>query len=224
MEFLVIILVVLFIVYVVIKRKTYAEEREEREAERQAAVDKETTWCTDLYDKLIVENDKNEAQNGKPDCFFRLTELPYHAWKLWRQKYSNIYNLSEDIVVFSSQKIVYMRGKKYNFSDIVDCKITDNGYTYKKPSKITTKTDGSDVVARSLVGDVIAGPAGAIIGGSSAEKHSTITHGKEITVHDFVVKIIVNDFSNPEISVNIGRDHDKLDELCNIITLIRKNA
>lgn len=112
MEFLVIILVVVFIVYVVIKRKTYAEGREEREAERQAAVDKETAWCTDLYDKLIVENANNEAQNGKPDCFFRLTELPYHAGKLWRQKYSNIYNLSEDIVVFSSQKIVYMRGKK----------------------------------------------------------------------------------------------------------------
>ena len=95
-------------------------------------------------------------------------------------------------------------GKKYNFRDIINCTFTDNPTTIKGKINATTKTNTGSMVGRAIVGDIIAGPAGAVIGGSTAKKNTEFSQENDTIIHDYTVIININSISNPIIRIHTG--------------------
>lgn len=78
-----------------------------------------------------------------------------------------------------AQKLIF-NGTLYSFSDILSCDFIEKdniettsvvvGHKEEVMTTYTTKTSGKSLAGRALVGGVIAGPVGAIIGGSTAKR------------------------------------------------------
>jgi hypothetical protein len=87
-----------------------------------------------------------------------------------------------------SKQIAVKKGKikKYPFSDILSCEVIEDGMTtYKK----------TNTIGRAILGGVIAGGAGAIVGGLSGESKKN----SEIKTLEF--KIIFKDINNPDFKI-----------------------
>lgn len=109
--------------------------------------EKEILFQIETYDKVIFI-DGNE-------------ETGYKGWK--NAFYVNV----------ESQAII-ASGRLIAFKDILSCSCSDNSQVlYNQTAHSTTTTDGGSMVGRAIVGGVIAGDAGAIIGGSTAQKNTT---------------------------------------------------
>ena len=66
----------------------------------------------------------------------------------------------------------------------------------------------------------MAGPAGAIIGGATAKKHTEHIQGKSFTFHDYSVLINVNSISEPIIRINTGRRKELANEIVGLMNVI----
>ena len=96
----------------------------------------------------------------------------------------------------------------YRAADILNAEVVEEGYTKTESTTravtdTKTKTSGTSMVGRAVVGGVLFGPVGAVVGGATAKKVNKGTT-KEVTqqvttevVRSVVLKIIVNDTSNP---------------------------
>lgn len=84
-------------------------------------------------------------------------------------------NTGITVRVFDSTKNVLINGKPFSFEEIQDCtiQIDEKVIQGKSETTYTTKTSGKSMVGRSLVGAAIAGPIGAVIGGTTAKKETT---------------------------------------------------
>lgn len=89
-----------------------------------------------------------------------------------------------------SKQIAFKEGygsiKKYSYSDIIGCEVIEDGETtYRK----------SGALGRAVVGGIIAGGAGAIIGGVTAKGQEN----KEVKTVDF--KLLLRDTNNPSFRI-----------------------
>lgn len=90
----------------------------------------------------------------------------------------------------ASKQIAFKEGsgsiRKYTYSDIIGCEVIEDGETtYRK----------SGTLGRAVVGGIIAGGAGAIIGGVTAKGHES----KEVKTVDF--KLLLRDTNNPSFRI-----------------------
>ena len=99
--------------------------------------------------------------------------------------------------------------------------------TIKKGQTVaTTKTNTGSIVGRSIAGDVIAGKTGAIIGGLTASKKTIISSDPEEVIqnkrviHNYTVNIIVKDINNPNLSIHVGNDASKMNEIVGLFKVI----
>lgn len=89
-----------------------------------------------------------------------------------------------------SKQIAFKQGpnaiRKYHYADIIGCEVVEDGETtYRK----------SGALGRAIVGGIIAGGAGAIIGGVTAKGQEN----KEVKTVDF--KLLLRDTSNPSFRI-----------------------
>ena len=137
-------------------------------------------------------------------------------------------DINKEIRVYSDKRKVNILGKDYDFSSILSCHCTDDSHVVKGQTTITTtgtsKTDNGNMLGRAVVGGLVAGGAGAIIGGSTAKQNTTSTsvvnQGKDITRHNYTVWISVKDIVNPMIQIPIGKDEAKANEIVALMTAI----
>ena len=91
-----------------------------------------------------------------------------------------------------------------------------------KPSG--AKTDNGNMLGRAVVGGLIAGGAGAIIGGSTADKNTTsisvIEQENDVTWHDYTVWITVKDLAKPMIQIRIGKNATLMNEIVALVNAI----
>lgn len=93
-------------------------------------------------------------------------------------------------VVFSSDKNrMWINEIEYMPSEIISVDVDDISTTTQLPQKVKTKTSTSSMIGRGLVGGLLLGPAGAIIGGATANKKSIITEGEIITNYKYKLRI-----------------------------------
>ncbi len=80
------------------------------------------------------------------------------------------------------------------------------------------------MLGRAVVGGLIAGGAGAIIGGATAKQNtsttSVINQGTDVTRHNYTVWISVQDIANPMIQIPIGKDGAKVNEIVALMSAI----
>lgn len=125
-------------------------------------------------------------------------------------------DIDRAIIVYEKTEYIRIMGWMFRFEDIVSCKLSDNTKTLSSASVVT---DTSDMIGRAVVGNLIAGSAGAVIGGTSADKNVSITGS---TVHDYTIDVVVNDLSTPVIRINVGSDEDTASRIMGMIKVIVK--
>lgn len=198
--------------------KQIAKEEEERESQAKREIQERETRLkqTELTHNSFVNN--LIVKYGTPDKAIRLNP----------QKENDIF----EILVFSKPKHVSVGEKVFSFSDILDCTINDNVketetiQTYRGESYATTKTNTGNMIGRSIVGGVLLGEAGAIIGGSTANKQTIVQHGTDTSVHNkevehnYTIAITVKDLSNPVIYLNVGNNTVLKDEIVSLMKVI----
>ena len=137
-------------------------------------------------------------------------------------------DLKQEIRASSKTKQVYILGKLYDFDSIISCNSTDAYRVVKGKATIsssgTTKTDNGNMLGRAVVGGMLAGEAGAIIGGSTADRKTTSTsvieHEDDVIRHDYTVWIAIKDIANPMIQIHIGKNASLMNEVIALMNAI----
>lgn len=144
------------------------------------------------------------GENGTPDKSIIIDELDFNS----------------EIHAYESSKKVFILGKEYSFKDIISCTFSDNPRITKGKVTAITKSNTGDVIGRSIVGDVIGGSAGAIIGGTSAKKHTEYIQEDDKTIHDYTVIININSIADPIIRIHTGERGKLTNEIVGLMNVI----
>lgn len=116
----------------------------------------------------------------------------------------NTYNITSYIMPFSSTKKIYIQGVELNFDDIIDVQLTDDMKVIKGKMSAVTESSTGSTVGRAVVGGVLAGGAGAIIGGITAKKNTTFIQEDDIVTHDYSVLITTKIIAKPLIKIHLN--------------------
>jgi len=143
-------------------------------------------------------------RNGKPTTEFILGK----------------YDLNKEIIAFEESKRIWICGNDFPMKSILSCTFMDNKNIVKGQITSTTKTNSGNLVKRAVVGDVLFGPAGAIIGGSTASKSTITTQGNDKVVHDYTIILNVDSLLEPIIRVHIGSDRNTVNEIVGLMNVI----
>lgn len=181
------------------------EEKKKEIAERKAARMKEAAEKAAKYkaDREILIN-----KYGEPDKEITIEEC----------------DITKEIIAFGKDQRLVLMGEDLPFCDVLGCSLDDTprirrgNITYESK----TKTNNGNMLGRAVVGGVLAGGAGAVIGGSTANKNTqTIaTQGDDFTIHDYTVIININSLKNPIVRIALGRDGKTANEIVGLLNVI----
>lgn len=141
-------------------------------------------------------------------------------------------NIYKEILIYSVSKHVVIEKREYAFSDILDCVVNDDIKekdtieTYRSPSVATTRTNSGNMLKRAAIGGLLLGDTGAIIGGSTASKNTTIEYGKDTTIHNreithnYTIVVTVRDIKTPNLLIKVGNDTNLKDEIVSLFRVI----
>lgn len=147
------------------------------------------------------------ATNGTPDKSIIIVDL----------------DLNCEIHVYENSKKVFIMGKEYSFKDIMSCSISSRERIVRGNVTVNTESNNGSVIGRAIVGDIIAGPAGAIIGGTTAKKQTEIRHEDDKVVRNYTVNITINSISDPIISIHTGENVKLTNEIVALMNVIILN-
>lgn len=111
----------------------------------------------------------------------------------------NYIEISNSCIISPHSNKIWLRGKAYDFSQIIKVE-----YATGKPSvpitQEVTKTKAGSVIGRAIVGGLVAGPVGAIIGGSTAKKETSVIVYPQI--ENYTLIITISDVNNPIVKLH----------------------
>lgn len=157
--------------------------------------------------EYIAQKKKFLAVNGTPDKTIVVREL----------------DLNSEIHVYEHSKKVFIMGKEYSFKDVLACSLSSRERIEKGNIISVTESNNGSVAGRAIVGGIIAGPAGAIIGGSTADKWTEISQDDDKVVRDYTVNITMNSISDPIIIIHTGEDVKLTNEVASLMNVIIAN-
>lgn len=140
-------------------------------------------------------------------------------------------DLDGEIRAYSAYRTVHILGGRYTFGDVLGCSVSDDYAVRRGDSVIDlsgeTSSDTGSVAGRAVVGGLIAGPAGALLGGatasSSTDLSGTVRHGDDTLLHDYTVRVTVRDIARPTIGIHVGSDATKASEIAALFDVIIDN-
>ena len=192
--------VILFIIAIISGLDADAKKKakeEQRRLEREEKLKIQTEEYNALKQQFLVTN-------GTPDKSLVISNL----------------DINSEIHVYESSKKVFIMGKEYSFKDIISCTFSDNPRIVKGKITAVTKSKNGNVIGRAIVGDVVAGPAGAIIGGTTAKKNTEYIQEDDKTFHDYTVIINVNSIAEPIIRIHTKEDGKLTNEIVGLMNVI----
>ena len=195
-----IIFVVVFIIVAISGSQEEARKKARKE-QRRLEREKKLKIQTEEYNAL---KQQFLATNGTPDKSLVISNL----------------DLNSEIHVYESSKKVFILGKEYSFKDVISCTFSDNPRIVKGKITAVTKSKNGSAIGRAIVGDVVAGPAGAIIGGTTAKKNTEYIQEDDKTIHDYTVIINVNSIVEPIIRIHTKEDGKLTNEIVGLMSVI----
>ena len=117
------------------------------------------------------------------------------------------------IIFNENEKKVWLSQNEYSFDEIIDVEIEDIVTQRTTGGDIVTKTKTGSMIGRAVVGGVLTGGVGAIIGGATAKKESTVTPTEIHTQHRYNLLITTKNISNPLITISFS-DNARLAQKC----------
>lgn len=188
------------------------EKEAEREKRRKEAIERREKELEEKKQVYELKKGEQTARLGEADKVIPIEE----------------YDIDKEIAIFGQAGKIVLLGNEFYFSDILSCTAEDDYKVIKGQTEYTSQTKASNgsTVGRAIVGGVLAGGAGAIIGGSTAEKETTtLVHQKDDTIiHRYAVIVNVNSLSNPIITIPLGADKAKLNEIVGLLNVIIKKG
>ena len=183
------------------KNKKEREERKRRQEERKVQKQAEFEQKSPIYNAQ-----KNEliSKYGQPDKSILFEEL----------------NLQKEIIVFGKVNRIWLLGKDLPMSDILSCTFNDNQHTVKGSVSYETKTSTGNMAKRAIVGGVLTGGVGAVVGGATARKETTVKQENDKAIHDYTVIININSLSEPIVKIPLGSDGAKVNEIVGLMNVI----
>lgn len=183
------------------KNEKEREERKRRQEERKVQKQAEFEQKSPIYNAQ-----KNEliSKYGQPDKSILFEEL----------------NLQKEIIVFGKVNRIWLLGKDLPMSDILSCTFNDNQHTVKGSVSYETKTSTGNMAKRAIVGGVLTGGVGAVVGGATARKETTVKQENDKVIHDYTVIININSLSEPIVKIPLGSDGAKVNEIVGLMNVI----
>lgn len=132
----------------------------------------------------------------------------------------NEFDLNSEIHVYESTKKVFIMGKEYSFNDVMSCTVSSRDRIERGNITAITESNNGSIVGRAVVGDIVAGPVGAIIGGSTAKQQTEYVHGDDKVVHNYTINITMNSISEPNIRINTGERPKLTNEIVSLMNVI----
>ncbi len=138
-----------------------------------------------------------------------------------------VYNLDQYLLFDqTNRKILLNATSVCSFDDIMDYKVLDHSVEYNvhSPERTDYTTHSKNAIGRAFLGKVVAGNAGAMIGGLTAdhslsiEKSGYSTYSK--TTHDFSIVIRLRLLGNNSAILSIGESEEELTTLCNALDTV----
>lgn len=197
---IVIVIVVFFFIMMIV---AIQEEEKRKEKKEQARLKREEKLKAQTVEYETLKQ-QFLTTNGTPDKTLVIDKL----------------DLNSEIHVYESSKRVFIHGKEYAFKDVMSCTFSDNPRVIKGKITAITKSKNGSVIGRAIVGDVVAGPAGAIIGGTTAKKNTEFIQGNDKTIHDYTVIINMNSIVEPVIRIHTGEDGKLTNEIVGLMNVI----
>lgn len=177
------------------------EERKRRQEERKIQKQAEFEQKSPIYN---AQKEELISKYGEPDKTFIFEEL----------------NLQKEIIVFGKVNRIWLLGKDLPMSDILSCTFNDNQRIEKGSVSYETKTSTGNMAKRAIVGGVLTGGVGAVVGGATARKETTVTQENDKVIHDYTVIININSLSEPIIRIPLGTDGTKVNEIVGLMNVI----
>jgi hypothetical protein len=183
------------------KKRIKDLERKERLAKIRMEEQVEKEMLTQTYTK-----DKNNliSKYGNPDKTIILKEL----------------DIKGEIIAFGDTGYVWILGTPYLMKDILDCKLSDSQRIIRGSAIHDAKSNNRNMAKRAIVGSLIAGEAGAIIGGITSKKQTVTKYSEDKIYHNYTIVINVNNLSNPIIEIPLGDDDNKTNEIMGFFNVI----
>jgi len=198
-----VVIIIFVFVFILSLVMSIQEDAKKKERAEQARLKREERLKAQTEEYNALKQQFVET-NGIPDKSLSISDLDFNS----------------EIHVYEKNKKVFIMGKDYSFRDIISCTFSDNPRIVKGKVTAITKSKNGNVIGRSIVGDVVAGPAGAIIGGTTAKKHTEYIQEDDKTVHDYTVIININSISEPIIRIHTGRDGKLTNEIVGLMNVI----
>lgn len=204
LEWMLVVFFALFCIFGIILNEKEEKNKKSRKEDYKKRIVKEQEYIKNEYEKkkyLLIK------KYGEPDKDVIIT---YRG-------------LQSDIMSFSNFNRIWILGHDYSMDDIIGCSLHDEQSIQQGTVSFETKVKTGNMVKRAVVGGLLFGGAGAVIGGVTAKKASISKQDDDKVVHNYTVFINVNSMSNPVISVNVGKDVHKANEIVSLINVIIYN-
>ncbi len=130
------------------------------------------------------------------------------------------FDFDSEIRVYETSRLVFIQGNQFHFEDVMSCTYSDTPRTIKGKTTAITKSSNGSTLGRAIIGGVIAGPAGAIIGGTTSKKDTEFFQENDTVEHDYIVIITVNSISSPVIRIHTGQRSDLTSEIVSLMNVI----
>lgn len=179
------------------EREEKKRKQEERKMQKQAEFEQKNPIYNASRNDLITKY-------GEPDKAFTFEEL----------------NLQKEIIVFGKVNRIWLLGKDLPMSDILSCTFNDNQHIEKGSVSYETKTSTGNMAKRAIVGGVLTGGVGAVVGGATARKETTVKQENDKVIHDYTVIININSLSEPIVKIPLGSDGAKVNEIVGLMNVI----
>ena len=190
----------------------FAQKECKRQEEEQAKIKEKKR-----IEKEMAREERERAEMERD------AELEGLYGKLTKSVADKEHRYYDEIRVYNDTNTILLKSKPYKFSDILKNELIDNKSSKGGEMKAVTKTSNSSVLGRSAIGAVVAGPAGAIIGGGSAKKETIITQKTGKTIHSYKINVIVNCIEEPLVSLYYGSNEDMANEALAVLSVICQN-
>lgn len=204
----VVIFSVLF--FVILKNAAKEKERRQELAEAEEAERVRQKKIKSVQSKINKALNKLIAKYGQPDRVIRpYDELEYGYFAL-----------------FVEHKLLCINDEKFNFSDFASYKLVDNCQIEKGDIVGGVTTHSEDVFTRSMAGKFFGGKTGAIVGGTTATRHSSIhlQQSNDALIHDYTLLINMKGINRDGIEMHLGNDWRLAAELEHLFDQIIKES
>lgn len=137
-------------------------------------------------------------------------------------KRSEMPSIKNEVLIFEKAKKIVLYGWPYNFAGILGYSIVDDSTNETiTTSEGSAKTSTGSMLGRAVVGGVLMGGLGAVAGAATASKNiKSDATGLTKTKHNYTFYINVNSLQQPTVSLSVGSNTDRAQELAGVLNII----